>query len=208
VGVVEDFGRPHAPLAAQGFEFAQGTTEGSGVGARGEEEVELVGAPGDALALEGDVFDGGMGGVFGQGQGGHTQQDPKVEGGSGEPDAARIPAASLESQAQVQGFAGQSAQGEAFAESRDQPAQDEPQGFQVIDGRFQIHGFFEPVGGGFGQGGGGALALGAGDQGQRTGPQSLGQAASGESKKIAHGVHTQPGESLGEAVVGVEEVEG
>ena len=40
--VIENLGSPHPPLAAKGFEFAQGTAEGGGVRAAWKKEVELI----------------------------------------------------------------------------------------------------------------------------------------------------------------------
>ena len=83
--MIGHFGCAHASFAAKGFEFAQGAAKGSGVRAMGEEEVELIAGCRDPLASQGDVFDGRLGWLRGQGEGDEAQENAEVEGGGGQP---------------------------------------------------------------------------------------------------------------------------
>ena len=82
--MIGHFGRAHTPLAAKGFEFAQGTAKGSGIRATREEEIELIAGCRDTLAPQGDIFDGGPGWLLGQGEGDDAQENAEVEGGEAE----------------------------------------------------------------------------------------------------------------------------
>jgi hypothetical protein len=206
--VIGHFGRAHTPLAAKGFEFAQGTAKGSGIRSTGEEEIELIAGCVDTLAPQGDVFDGGPGWLLGQGEGDKAQENAEVEGGGGQSDMPRIPGSSFEPQLQFEGIAGEAAQGESFGEPGEQTPQNEAEGFEVVDGRFQVDGLLDSGRGGLGQREVRILAPGPGNEGQGTGPESLGEPAPGEPKQVAHGVDAQPGERLGEGIIGIEEIQG
>jgi len=161
--MIENLGHAYPPLAANGFEFGQGAAEGGGIGAARQKEIELVGARGDSFAAQGDLLDGGMGSALGEGKGGEPEQNSQVEAGSGEPDAASVLSAAFQTHPQIQGTAGQTAQGKPFAKPGDQPAQDEAQGFEVIDGIFEIDGLLDSSRGGLGEGGVGILTPGPGE---------------------------------------------
>ena len=82
-----------------------------------------------------------------------AQDDTEIESGPGQPDASCILRAAFQSQQQIKLTAGQTPEIKPFAYPGDQPPEYKAQRLHLIDGIFEIDGFFDLGGLGGGQGG-------------------------------------------------------